>query len=114
MQAIYRTFPQSGNVRHRVHASIAVIGKEWQRAAKEGRAPDLRQLTVKGLNAGCANTAVTYPDWPTVLSSTDLSRYASEQPSAMQWWAPAPVAENSGARGGAGTCLMYHTSIPLH
>jgi hypothetical protein len=40
IDAIYSKFPQSQDARHRVHASIALVGQEWQHAAVEKRPSD--------------------------------------------------------------------------
>lgn len=81
---------------HRVHASIAVVAMEWRRAGKAKRNPDLRHLTVKALDAGCASTRALYSEWPNVLLSTDLSKEASDQPIKEQWWLAEHTADDSG------------------
>jgi hypothetical protein len=69
-----------------VHASIALVGKEWQHAAAEKRPADLQHLNIDALNKACAGTATNFPKWPAVLHSTDLSQVAQEQPADMKWW----------------------------
>jgi hypothetical protein len=36
----------------------------------------------------CVTTSFNHPGWPSVLSSTDLSTLAGEQPLDQQWWVP--------------------------
>ncbi|KAI9442068.1 hypothetical protein BJY52DRAFT_1194840 [Lactarius psammicola] len=84
--AIYAQYPQDGGVRHRVHSVIEVIAKEWKIAEEENRSPDVGKLSVKAVDKCCANTAKHYPQWPSVLHSTDLSEYVEEQPQEKLWW----------------------------
>lgn len=79
-----------------MHASIPVVAREWKRAGNGKTIPDLRALSVSSIDTGCMNTARDYPDWPKVLSSTDLSEIATEQSRYIQWWLGDPVADDSG------------------
>ncbi|KAI9443673.1 hypothetical protein BJY52DRAFT_1229030 [Lactarius psammicola] len=78
--AIYAQYPQDGGVRHRV------VTKEWKIAEEENRSPDVGKLSVKAVDKCCANTAKHYPQWPSVLHSTDLLEYVEEQPQEKLWW----------------------------
>ncbi|KAI9441098.1 hypothetical protein BJY52DRAFT_1229420 [Lactarius psammicola] len=84
--AIYAQYPQDGGVRHRVHGVIGVVAKEWKIAEEENRSPDVGKLSVKAVDKCCANTVKHYPQWPSVLHSTDLSEYVEEQPQEKLWW----------------------------
>lgn len=95
MKTIYSQHPQGGDVGHRVHASIAVIGTEWQLAKKERRPADLSKITAKALDSRCARTAAAYPQWPKILMAKDLSKVASEQPLVQQWWLDEQPAEDN-------------------
>ncbi len=70
-----------------MHASIAVVAKEWKSAGSENCSPNLQQMSVNVVTKGCANTKKHYPDWPTVLHLADLSTYVDEQPPEKHWWA---------------------------
>ncbi|KAI9437075.1 hypothetical protein BJY52DRAFT_1230251 [Lactarius psammicola] len=72
---IYVQYPQDGGVRHRVHGLIAVVAKEWKTSDDENHSPDVGKLSVKVVDKCCANTAMHFPLWPSVLHSTDLSEY---------------------------------------
>lgn len=96
VRTIYGQFPQSTDVRHRIHASIAVVGKEWQRAAKEKAEQDLSKISAEVLNARCDTIATAFPSWPKVLSAKDLSKQAAEQPEENHWWLAEQAADDGG------------------
>ena len=83
---IYVQYPQDGGVHHHVHGVIAVVAKEWKTSEDENRSPDVGKLSVKAVDKCCANTAIQFPLWPSVLHSTDLSEYVKEQPQEKLWW----------------------------
>jgi hypothetical protein len=56
------------------------------RAADAKEPAGLRHLSVEALNKACAGTAASFPKWPAVLHSTDLSAIAQEQHATTHWW----------------------------
>ena len=106
--AIYAQYPQDGGVRHRVHGVIGVVAKEWKIAEEENRSPDVGKLSVKAVDKCCANTAKHYPQWPSVLHSTDLSEYVEEQPQEKLWWElPGSPMDMSAEDSGDGMWYIY-------
>jgi hypothetical protein len=91
IQSVYHKFP----VPHRVHPSVAILGQEWKKAKEGGRSPDIHRVTMNAINKGCKATAVSYPDWPSIFWSDDLSNFVAEQPQANRWWVPDEVEEES-------------------
>ena len=105
---IYAQYPQDGGVRHRVHGVIGVVAKEWKIAEEENRSPDVGKLSVKAVDKCCANTAKHYPQWPSVLHSTDLSEYVEEQPQEKLWWElPGSPMDMSAEDSGDGMWYIY-------
>jgi hypothetical protein len=90
---VYSRFTQTQAAPHRVHPSIALVGEEWMRAAKLKRPANLRNLSMSALSKACANTAASFPKWPSALYSTDLSTYVAEQPIEQHWWLANKAAE---------------------
>jgi hypothetical protein len=85
---VYDKFPQQKGVCHRVHATVAIVMREWQLAENDKRTPDVRQVSVKAINKACAAMSLNCPQWPDIVRSTDLSQLAAEQPMEHQWWLP--------------------------
>jgi hypothetical protein len=115
IHSIYSNFPQSKS-HHCVHASIAIVGHEWQLAKHENRSPDIRKITVKAISKGCHNTAQSYPLWPSILWSDNLSKFAAEQPPENQWWLPAIASDDSddGALTPFYYLIIFLTSLLCH
>ena len=69
-----------------MHPAVAMLATEWGKALKEKREPDAEKVTAKHLDRYCKYTAVQFPDWPKILSSSDLSKYALGLSADLQWW----------------------------
>ena len=108
---IYVQYPQDGGVLHRVHGVIAVVAKEWKTSEDENRSPDVGKLSVKAVDKCCANTAKKFPNWPSILHSTDLSEYVEEQPQEKLWWElPGSPMDMSAEDSGDGMWYIHHCS----
>jgi hypothetical protein len=56
--------------------------------------PVVRRVSVEAINKACTALNLSFPQWPDILRSTDLSQIAAEQPLANQWWLPDNVSDN--------------------
>jgi hypothetical protein len=85
---IYTRFSQPSSGHHRVHATVAIIAKEWQLAENANRPPNIGRVSVKVIDKACAALSAHYLQWPDMLWSKDLSKQAAAQPLSDQWWIP--------------------------
>ena len=78
----------------RAHLIMCSIADEWKLAANERRQPNIDNITGKSIDEQCAIRAIKSPHWPTILYSTDLSKYVVEHPPESRWWLPIPSVGN--------------------
>ena len=109
---VYNKFPKAlSGEHHRIHASVALMLREWTSSRAEKRPANFSKITVQVINKACANSSTKYPLWPAFLHSTDLSPFALQLAPEYQWWIGDQRLDDVAAEDSTHAISFYYLSI---
>ena len=83
---VYKNHPQKAGKPHRVHGAVLAVTLEFQSSVNQNRKPNYLSITSAVIKQRIATISDSYPLWPMILKSMDLSREAAGQPDKVKWW----------------------------